>query len=62
MIVDREITLYGFRFGAAEVERTAELPDGGVVVTVRTESKAIEVYVSAKGGSVRVFRRGKELK
>ena len=53
---------YGFQWGSMMVERTGELPDGRMVLTVRTPKKRIELYVTARG-NVRVFEVGKgELK
>lgn len=59
------MTDYGFTWGPIEIERTAEiLRDGGLyrVLTVKTDSKEITIYVSPAGRSVRVFQNGKELK
>ena len=55
-------TEYGFKWGAAEVRRTMSI-DGRVVLTISTTAgKAIDVYVSAHGRSLRVFdMKGKEL-
>lgn len=55
--VPRENTQYGFRFGAALVERCMELPEGRVVITVKTDAnRSIDIYVSRTGKSLRVFR------
>jgi hypothetical protein len=58
-----EVTPDGFRWGPLEVLRTARLPSPsfGYVLTVRGEGTEIEVYVSEKGRSLRVFRDGKEM-
>jgi hypothetical protein len=56
------ITQYGFTFGAAEVQRVAEL-NGHVAIAVKgAKGREVTVYVSPKGNSIRVFRDGKELK
>jgi hypothetical protein len=61
--IDIELTNYGFTFGAAEVVRLADLPDGAVCIQVKTEAgKSIDVYVSRAGRSIRVFSQGKEWK
>jgi hypothetical protein len=53
----------GFRFGAAEISRTADLPQGGVIIQVIPDhGKPLDVYISRTGRSVRVFRGGAELK
>jgi hypothetical protein len=59
----RENTQFGFRFGAALVERCMELPDNRVIITVKTDSgRSIDIYVSRTGRSLRVFEGHKELK
>jgi hypothetical protein len=56
-------TVFGFIWGPVTVERTATLPPGDRrVITVRTEHRELDVYVSATGRSVRVFSGGKEWK
>ena len=55
-------TQYGFVWGPVEVQRTCELPEGRGVVLLQTKHVALEVYFSAKGRTLRVFRGGKELK
>lgn len=57
MTVRRELTTYGFAFGAAEVERTAELDEGRVVITLKSPRARLEVYVT-RTGRMRVFDRG----
>lgn len=65
-------TRFGFKWGPVAVERLADLPrDGGrcrVIGVYRVEGpnregldKILEIYVSPKGQSVRVWRGGKEL-
>jgi len=58
--VRRELTEYGFQFGAALVERCMETGKGGVVVTVKTPKCTLDVYVT-KTGKVRVFMGGFEV-
>lgn len=54
---------FGFRFGAANVWRCAELPDGRVLLKVTPDAgEELSIYISRTGRSVRVFRRGVELK
>jgi len=55
-------TLYGFVWGPLEVKRACELPKGRGVVLLQTKHVTLEVYFSAKGRTLRVFRKGKELK
>jgi len=55
-------TLYGFVWGPLEVKRACELPEGRGIVLLQTAHCALEVYFSAKGRTLRVFRGGKELK
>lgn len=50
-------TLFGFIWGPVRVTRISSFPRGHVV-----DVNGVEIYVSAKGRSVRVFRDGKELK
>lgn len=58
-----ELTQFGFKFGPGEYIRMAELGDGSTCVRVQPDAgKPVEIYVSPKGRSVRVFRDGKELK
>jgi hypothetical protein len=53
---------YGFAWGPAEVVRCTD-HKGGVVITVKTEAGlGVDVYVSARGQSIRVFNKGRELK
>lgn len=56
----RALTEYGFQFGAALVERCAELR-GAVVVTVTTPKGRLDVYVT-RTGKTRVFSAGQEWK
>lgn len=57
------LTQFGFRFGAAEVTRCCELPGGRVVVKVQPDrGEPLEIYISATGKSVRIFRAGREWK
>ncbi|HCZ48005.1 MAG TPA: hypothetical protein DCZ11_03250 [Gammaproteobacteria bacterium] len=56
----REITPYGFRFGAALVERCMEVSRGAVVITVKTPKCSLDLYVT-KTGKVRVFMGGMEV-
>jgi hypothetical protein len=53
-------TDFGFRFGPALVERAMSLPEGRVVVTVKTDAgREIDIYVSRTGKSLRVFEKGR---
>ena len=56
------IGLFGFRWGPMDVVRMSVLPGDRRVLGVKTSSVDLEVYVSATGRSVRVFRNGIELK
>lgn len=58
------LTQYGFEFGAMSVERIMQVEGRGTVVGVygADRSNGVQVYVSEKGRSVRVFRKGRELK
>lgn len=58
--VRRELTEYGFQFGAALVERCMETGRGGVVVTVKTPKCTLDVYVT-KTGKVRLWMGGFEV-
>jgi hypothetical protein len=55
-------TQYGFVWGPIEVQRTCELPNGRGVISIKSADAEVEVYFSAKGRTLRVFRGGKELK
>lgn len=57
-----ELTRYGFIWGPLTVQRTTELPNGRIVLTIQTRTKTLEVYVSETGCSMRVFHGAKELK
>lgn len=52
--VRRELTKYGFQFGAALVERCMEVGKGAVVVSVKTPKHKLDVYVT-KTGKMRVY-------
>jgi hypothetical protein len=61
MSANVELTQYGFKWGAAEVQRTAE-HSGRVAITIKgARGREVTVYVSPQGNSVRIFRDGKEL-
>jgi hypothetical protein len=56
---DIELTQYGFEWGPMTVTRYAQMPNGSRVVGIEVDGKRVlEVYVSATGRSVRVFRKG----
>lgn len=66
-------TRYGFKWGPVAVERMAEFPRSNgqakVIGIYRVDGphradmfQMLEIYVSPRGRSVRVFRGGKELK
>lgn len=49
-----EDTKYGFQWGPATIERMAEIPQG-IVMSLKTDAgKYLQIYVSAKGKSVRI--------
>jgi hypothetical protein len=53
----RELTQYGFNFGAAEVTRIHEEKNGSVhigITTPKTKPASMQIYVT-KTGKVRVF-------
>lgn len=49
------ITEFGFRWGPITVQRTATLPDGTRVLTIRTAFTETDLYVSPKGRTIRAF-------
>jgi len=61
-------SIYGFKWGQVVVERMASFmprvgsPCSRKMLRVRTDSTAVEIYVSPGGRSIRVFKDGKELK
>ncbi len=56
-----ELTEYGFKWGPMEVTRMAEI-SGSLNLSVKTVAGLrIQIFVSPKGHSLRVFREGKEL-
>lgn len=55
-----ELTEYGFRFGAALVQRCMSLGGGRVMVTVKTPKGELDVYVT-KTGKMRVYFGGMEV-
>ena len=58
MSVEGHETLYGFVWGAAEVERLFSDPKRGwVIIGVKTPKCNLQVYVT-KMGKVRVFSNG----
>lgn len=59
--IDNHSTEYGFKFGAATVERMFS-HRGRVCVAVTTDTgQRVEIYVSPTGRSLRVFRGRKEM-
>lgn len=57
------MSVYGFTWGPAKVERACELPGERRVITVTTDHRTLDIYVSRTGRSVRVFEHGRgELK
>ena len=56
------LTEYGFTWGPIEVTRLASVPKWGVCLAVETEKHKLNIYVSPKGRSVRVYLDGRELK
>lgn len=55
-------TKYGFQWGPATIERTAEVPEG-IVMSLKTDAgKYLQIYVSAKGRSVRIHEGNVEWK
>lgn len=53
-------TRYGFSWCNVEVQRTAEI-DARHVIEVKGPMHTVNIYVSATGKSMRVFKDGKEL-
>jgi len=57
---------YGFQWGQVNVERMADWPDGYKTLSIRpsggTHKQGIQIHVSPKGRSIRVFRNGEELR
>lgn len=58
MTVKGRITDYGFEWGPLSVSRTCSLPDDRLLLTIQTEHRALDVYCSATGRSLRVFEHG----
>lgn len=58
MSAPARLTEFGFDFGSMTVERTCELDDERVVVTVKTPFRELSIYASRTGRSLRVFERG----
>ena len=56
-----EITQYGFKWGPMTVERSAEIPNGRHVLTVKTRSQAVEILVSPGGRRIEVWKGGKRM-
>lgn len=55
-------TKYGFKWGPATIERMAEIPQG-IVMSLKTDyGKYLQIYVSAKGKSVRIHENNVEWK
>ena len=53
---------YGFDWGPLSVERVAHVEGRGYVVDVRSRERyedGVQIYVSEKGRSIRVFPRGR---
>ena len=59
--VTSESTEFGFQFGSALVERSADVGKGAVFVTVKTPKYVLDIYVT-KTGKIRLYITGKELK
>lgn len=56
------MTPYGFKWGPATIERMAEIPQG-IVMSLKTDyGKYVQIYVSAKGKSVRIHENNVEWK
>lgn len=53
-MTDDEAGQYGFRWGQVDVTRLAELPDGSKVISVKTDTKALEIYVTPGGRRIDV--------
>jgi hypothetical protein len=56
------MTPYGFKWGPATVERMAELPNGLVIMLKTDAGRDFQIYVSAKGKSVRIHEKSVEWK
>lgn len=51
-------TEFGSNWGPASVTRCAVLPENRRVIQIKTDHVELDIYVSATGRSVRVFKRG----
>jgi hypothetical protein len=61
-VTDASLTRYGFQFGAAEVTRLTDFKGTAVIEVSTTAGRNVQIYVSPKGKSLRVFRDGKEMR
>lgn len=55
------LTDYGFRWGPMEVTRIAIVDTERRILEVKTATTKVNIYVSAQGRSVRVFKDGVEM-
>lgn len=46
------------KIGAAELVNLGVTPDGAQVVAIKTDHQRIEISISAKGNSIRIWRNG----
>ena len=54
------LTRFGFTFGALNVERVSAVEGRGVCLKVETQSKALYIYASPTGRSLRVFEGNRD--
>jgi len=47
---------YGFRWGPLVVERLAHIDKRGYLLSIKTDTQAMQVYVSEKGRQMRAYR------
>lgn len=47
--IDNFLTRYGFKFGAAYVNRTASFDDGSVAIMVETPKQSVDIRITASG-------------
>lgn len=59
-LTEREAAQYGFRWGILDVMRS-HIYRGYRLMRVTTDHSELEISVSPKGHSIRVWRDGKEL-
>lgn len=55
-LIRSELTVHGFKWAAMELTRHAEINGAVWFQVTTTAGQSIDVYVSAKGRSLRVFK------